>query len=86
MRSSDERWDGGGYPDGLRGEQIPLGSRIIAVCDAYEAMVSERPYSVAMRPARALEELDRGAGSQFDPKVVAAFGQVAAQRGLALRA
>jgi diguanylate cyclase (GGDEF)-like protein len=86
VRSSGERWDGGGYPDSLRGEQIPLGARVIAVCEAYAAMVSERPYSVAMRPSRALEELDRGAGSQFDPKVVAAFGQVAAQRGLALRA
>jgi two-component system, cell cycle response regulator len=73
VRSSHERWDGAGYPDGLREEEIPLGSRIIAVCDAYEAMVSERPYSVAMRPARALSELERGAGSQFDPAVVEAF-------------
>lgn len=82
VRSSGERWDGGGYPDSLRGEQIPLGARVVAVCDAYAAMVSERPYSVAMRPPRALEELRRGAGSQFDPKVVAAFEQVATQRGL----
>ena len=80
VRSSHERWDGGGYPDGLRGEQIPLGSRVIAVCDAYEAMISERPYSVAMVPARALEELRRGAGSQFDPQVVAAFERVLAAR------
>jgi two-component system, cell cycle response regulator len=82
VRSSGERWDGGGYPDSLRSEQIPLGSRVLAVCDAYAAMVSERPYSVAMRPSRALEELRRSAGSQFDPEVVAAFEQVAAQRGL----
>jgi diguanylate cyclase (GGDEF)-like protein len=82
VRSSGERWDGGGYPDSLRGEQIPLGARVVAVCDAYAAMVSERPYSVAMRPPRALEELRRGAGSQFDPRVVAAFEQVATQRGL----
>jgi len=82
VRSSGERWDGGGYPDSLRGEQIPLGARVVAVCDAYAAMVSERPYSVAMRPPRALEELRRGAGSQFDPEVVAAFEQVATQRGL----
>jgi two-component system, cell cycle response regulator len=82
VRSSGERWDGSGYPDSLRGDQIPLGSRVVAVCEAYAAMVSERPYSVAMRPSRALEELRRSAGSQFDPKVVAAFEQVAAQRGL----
>lgn len=83
VRSSGERWDGKGYPDSLQGEQIPLGARVVAVCDAYEAMVSERPYSVAMRPARALEELNRGAGSQFDPKVVAAFERVAAIKRLA---
>jgi diguanylate cyclase (GGDEF)-like protein len=80
VRSSGERWDGGGYPDGLRAEQIPLGARVVAVCEAYAAMISERPYSVAMRPSRALEELRRSAGSQFDPKVVEAFEQVAAQR------
>jgi diguanylate cyclase (GGDEF)-like protein len=83
VRSSGERWDGKGYPDSLQGEQIPLGARVVAVCDAYEAMVSERPYSVAMRPARALEELRRGAGTQFDPEVVAAFEQVAAIKRLA---
>ncbi len=82
VRSSGERWDGKGYPDSLHGEQIPLGARVVAVCDAYAAMVSERPYSVAMRPPRALEELRRSAGSQFDPKVVAAFEQVAVRRGL----
>lgn len=78
VRSTHERWDGSGYPDALQGEQIPLGSRIIAVCDAYEAMVSERPYSIAMRPARAIEELERCSGSQFDPDVVSAFLRVAA--------
>jgi two-component system cell cycle response regulator len=76
VRFSHERWDGSGYPDKLRGDQIPLGSRVVAVCDAYQAMVSERPYSVAMLPARALEELDRNAGTQFDPDVVAAFRRV----------
>ena len=81
VRSSGERWDGSGYPDSLRGEQIPLGSRVVAVCEAYAAMVSERPYSVAMRPSRALEELGRSGGSQFDPEVVAAFEKVAAQDG-----
>jgi HD-GYP domain-containing protein (c-di-GMP phosphodiesterase class II) len=79
VRSSHERWDGGGYPDGLRGDQIPLGARVIAVCDAYDAMRSERPYSVAMVAARALEELRTGAGTQFDPDVVAAFEQVVAR-------
>jgi two-component system cell cycle response regulator len=78
VRSSHERWNGEGYPDRLKGEEIPLGSRIIAVCDAYEAMVSERPYSVAMRPERAIEELQRGAGGQFDPTVVTAFVQALA--------
>ncbi len=82
VRSSGERWDGGGYPDSLRGDQIPLGARVVAVCDAYAAMVSERPYSVAMRPSRALEELRRSAGSQFDPEVVTAFEKVAVRRGL----
>jgi two-component system, cell cycle response regulator len=78
VRSSHERWDGAGYPDGLAGEEIPLGSRIVSACDAYEAMVTERPYSVAMLPARALEELERCAGSQFDPAVVAALRRVLA--------
>jgi diguanylate cyclase (GGDEF)-like protein len=79
VRSASERWDGGGYPDDLRGEQIPLGSRVVAVCGAYAAMVVERPHSVAMRPERALEELRRGAGSQFDPAVVEAFEALAAK-------
>ena len=73
VRSSHERWDGSGYPDGLRGEQIPLGARIVAVCDAYDAMVSERPYQGSQPHADALAELRRCAGSQFDPRVVDAF-------------
>jgi diguanylate cyclase (GGDEF)-like protein len=73
VRSSHERWDGGGYPDGLRGEEIPLGARIIAVCDAFDAMVTERPYSAAREYQDALAELRRCAGTQFDPVVVAAF-------------
>jgi diguanylate cyclase (GGDEF)-like protein len=77
VRSSGERWDGSGYPDSLREEEIPLGARVIAVCAAYAAMVSDRPHSVAMRPTRALEELRSGAGSQFDPRVVATFEIVA---------
>jgi two-component system, cell cycle response regulator len=85
VRSSGERWDGSGYPDSLRGDQIPVGSQVVAVCEAYAAMVSERPYSVAMRPSRALEELRRSAGSQFDPEVVAAFDRIAAQRDFPTR-
>jgi two-component system, cell cycle response regulator len=67
-----ERWDGGGYPDGLAGEAIPLASRVISVCDAYEAMVSRRPYRSSLSARHALAELSAGAGSQFDPQVVAA--------------
>jgi diguanylate cyclase (GGDEF)-like protein len=84
VRFSHERWDGSGYPDGLRGDQIPLGSRVVAVCDAYQAMVSERPYSVAMLPARAIEELRRNAGTQFDPDVVAAFGSIISTSSLTM--
>ena len=73
VRSSHERYDGDGYPDGLRGEAIPIGARIIDVCDAFDAMTSDRPYRVAMTPEDALAELRRCAGSQFDPAVVAAF-------------
>ena len=73
MRSCSERYDGGGYPDGLRGEAIPLGARIIAVCVAFEAMISLRPYREPLPPATALDELRRCAGRQFDPVVVDAF-------------
>jgi HD-GYP domain-containing protein (c-di-GMP phosphodiesterase class II) len=73
IRSSHERWDGAGYPDRLAGEEIPIGSRVIAVCDAYEAIVSDRPYRAARTPEEALVELRRCAGEQFDPAVVDAF-------------
>jgi HD-GYP domain-containing protein (c-di-GMP phosphodiesterase class II) len=73
VRASHERWDGNGYPDGLEGGRIPLGARIIAVCDAFDAMTSERPYSKPMTAEDAVEELWRCAGGQFDPAVVAAF-------------
>jgi diguanylate cyclase (GGDEF)-like protein/PAS domain S-box-containing protein len=76
VRSSHERFDGTGYPDGLGGAAIPLGSRIIAVCDAYDAMVSDRPYRNSLGSARALAELRRCAGDQFDPEVVEVFAQV----------
>jgi diguanylate cyclase (GGDEF)-like protein len=78
VRASHERWDGGGYPDRLRGEEIPLGARIVSVCDAYEAMVTESSYRAAMSHEGACEELRRCAGGQFDPAVVEAFLAVTA--------
>lgn len=68
-----ERWDGEGYPDGLRGDQISLGARIIFVADAFDAMTSERVYRRPLTPVAALNELERCAGTQFDPAIVAAF-------------
>ena len=68
-----ERWDGEGYPDGLKGETIPFAARVIAICDAWQAMVSERPYRSALAPERAIAELRAGAGSQFDPQLVEVF-------------
>jgi diguanylate cyclase (GGDEF)-like protein/putative nucleotidyltransferase with HDIG domain len=73
VRSSHERFDGTGYPDCLAGCAIPLGARIIAVCDAYDAMVSDRPYRHALSRAQAREELQRCAGTQFDPDAVHAL-------------
>jgi HD-GYP domain-containing protein (c-di-GMP phosphodiesterase class II) len=73
VRASHERWDGAGYPDRLAGERIPLGARIVAVCDAYSAMVQERAYGEALGEEEALAELRRCAGTQFDSHVVAAF-------------
>jgi diguanylate cyclase (GGDEF)-like protein len=83
VRSSHERWDGGGYPDGLRGDDIPLGARIISVCDAYDAMVTDRPYRRGTDSESALAELRRCAGSQFDPRVVEAFCAVMTRVGVA---
>jgi diguanylate cyclase (GGDEF)-like protein len=76
VRSSHERYDGMGYPDGLLGDQIPLGARVVAVCDAYDAMTSDRSYRVSLSSAEALEELRHAAGAQFDPRVVQAFCEV----------
>ena len=76
VRHEHERWDGRGYPDGLAGEAIPLGARIVLACDAYDAMTSDRPYRAAMTDAQARSELLAGAGSQFDERVVAALLQV----------
>ena len=73
VRASHERWDGGGYPDRLRGQDIPLGARIIGVCDAYEAMTTTRSYRMAIPHKTACAELLRCAGAQFAPDVVDAF-------------
>jgi putative nucleotidyltransferase with HDIG domain len=73
VRSAHERVDGGGYPDGLRGDEIPRGAMIIATCDAYHAMTSDRSYRNAMPKEAAIGELHAGAGTQFDPAVVSAL-------------
>jgi diguanylate cyclase (GGDEF)-like protein len=83
VRSTHEAFDGSGYPDALSGVEIPLGARIIAVCDAFDAMISSRPYSPPKSTDRALAELRRCAGSQFDPAVVDVFEQVLNDRSRA---
>ena len=73
VRHEHERWDGTGYPDKLAGEDIPVGSRVIQVCDAHHAMTTDRPYRKALTHAEAVEELLQGAGTQFDPDVTEAL-------------
>jgi HD domain len=85
VRSCHERWDGTGYPDGLRGQEIPLESRIVFAADAYNAMTTNRPYRNAMTSAEALLELREGAGTQFDPVVVEALCAVI-ESGMPVRA
>jgi two-component system, cell cycle response regulator len=79
VRSSHERWDGGGYPDGLQGDEIPLGARVVAVCDSFDAMTTERSYRKSIGASEAIAELRRCAGTQFDPMVVEAFCRVIAR-------
>ncbi len=76
VRACHERWDGSGYPDGLRGEEIPIEARIVFACDAYHAMTTDRPYRSRLSPAEACTRLRAGAGSQFDPVVVDAVLRV----------
>jgi HD-GYP domain-containing protein (c-di-GMP phosphodiesterase class II) len=73
VRHHHERYDGAGYPDGLVGEQIPIAARIVAVADAFTAMISDRPHAARRSSVEATEELRRGAGTQFDPRVVGAL-------------
>jgi diguanylate cyclase (GGDEF)-like protein len=83
VRSTHERWDGRGYPDRLRGDEIPLAARVVAVCDAYDAMTTDRAYSTAVGHEAACQELRDMAGSQFDPQAVAAFIAEIAERAAA---
>ena len=73
VRASHERWDGTGYPDGLRGEQIPLAARIVFTVDAFDAMTNDRPYRLALARAEARRRIEAGAGTAFDPRVVRAL-------------
>jgi putative nucleotidyltransferase with HDIG domain len=86
IRAHHERWDGNGYPDGLAGEQIPLGARVFAVADSFDAMTSDRPYRRGRQLDEALAEVGRCAGAQFDPAVVAAFVAVPLSRIEAIHA
>lgn len=81
VRHHHERWDGRGYPDGLQGEEIPLGSRVIAVVDAFDSMTADRPYRSGMSVEAAVERLKASMGAQFDPRVCAAFIQLLIEEG-----
>jgi HD-GYP domain-containing protein (c-di-GMP phosphodiesterase class II) len=85
VRASHERWDGGGYPDGIEGEAIPLAARIVACCDAYSAMTTDRSYRPARPIPDALDELRACAGTHFDPRVAAATCAVIERRIAAVR-
>jgi HD-GYP domain-containing protein (c-di-GMP phosphodiesterase class II) len=82
IRAVHERWDGTGYPDGLKGEEIPLCSRIVHACDAWHAMSSDRPYRDALSTEEAIEEIGRNVSWQFDPRVVWPLAEVLRDRCL----
>ena len=86
IRNHHERWDGRGYPDGLAGEQIPILARILAVADTFDAMTSDRPYRPGMPIGRALDEIERGAGTQFDPEYAIRFVELFREPGQQLEA
>ncbi|MGO9753054.1 MAG: HD-GYP domain-containing protein [Solirubrobacteraceae bacterium] len=86
VRAHHERWDGGGYPHGLAGERIPVGARIVSVCDAYDAMVTDRPYRKSLGHEQAIIELKRCAGAQFDPAIVTVFLALMAEEREAIMA
>lgn len=79
IKHEHEHWDGSGYPDGLRGEEIPLGARIVTAADAYSAMTTDRPYQRALSQKEALEEIERVEGTQLDPEVAEALIEVLKQ-------
>lgn len=82
VRGHHERWDGTGYPDGLRGDEIPIGARVIAIVDAYDAMTTDRPYRAALSEAEAIKRLQDGSGTQFDPALLSAFLELAGSDAL----
>jgi HD-GYP domain-containing protein (c-di-GMP phosphodiesterase class II) len=81
VRCHHERWDGAGYPRGLRGKQIPLAARVFAIADSFDAMTSDRPYRAAMELEETLDEIAASAGTQFDPEVVEAFLELVEEDG-----
>jgi HD-GYP domain-containing protein (c-di-GMP phosphodiesterase class II) len=80
VRSHHERWDGTGYPDGLRGEEIPIGGRVIAAAEVYDALCTARPYQEKMSPEHTVERMNDLAGTVLDPKVYEALSAVVARR------
>jgi HD-GYP domain-containing protein (c-di-GMP phosphodiesterase class II) len=82
VKHHHERWDGKGYPTGLKGEEIPIGSRIISVVDAFDSMTADRPYRKGMSVEQAVERLKAGMGSQFDPRVCGMFLQMLIEEGI----
>jgi HD-GYP domain-containing protein (c-di-GMP phosphodiesterase class II) len=84
IKHHHERWDGAGYPDGLRGDEIPCGARMFAVADAFDAMTADRPYRKALDAVSARAEVLLSSGTQFDPRVVEAFMRIPLERLLAI--